>query len=370
MIDTGSLSIADAGQISSSAHLGSEGNGGNIEIKANEVSLSGYYDDGFLVHQSSILSETYGKGNAGNIMIDTGSLSIADAGQISSSAYSDSEGNGGNIEIKANEVSLSGYYDNGFLVHQSSILSETHGKGDAGNITMDTGSLSVDDAGQISTTSWGSGEGNGGDIEIKADDVSLSGYYDDGVLFYQSSIVSETYGGGNAGNIMIDTGSLSVADAGQISTTAWSGSEGNGGSITIKAGDRITISGHYDSGQGVYPAWIKSETFGAGSAGDISIETGSLFISDDGQISTSAREGSGGSGGDITIKADDAVSIVGYYDSGQAVYGSSIASETFGKGDAGNITVDTGSLLIADAGGISSSAREGSERRQHTHQRE
>ncbi|MEO5356969.1 MAG: S-layer family protein [Nitrospirae bacterium YQR-1] len=362
-IETGNLNLSDVGAIYANAREGSTGNSGDITIKATEtINISGYYDSGDGVYVSSIKSETYGSGDAGNITIETSNLNLSDVGTISSSAWAGSTGNGGDITIKATEaINIFGYYDSGDGVYYSGIINETHGSGDAGSITIETSNLNLTDAGAISSSAREGSTGNGGDITIRATDmISISGFYDSGDGVYVSSIKSETYGSGDAGNITIETSNLNLTDVGTISSSAREGSTGNGGDITIKATETISISGYYDSGSGFYSSKIISEAYGSGDAGNITIETGNLNLSDVGTISSSARSGSTGNGGDITIKATETINISGYYDLGSGLSSSKISSETFGNGDAGNITIETGNLNLFDVGTISSSAREGS----------
>jgi large exoprotein involved in heme utilization and adhesion len=284
-------------------------------------------------------------------------LSITDDGSITTSARTGSEGDGGNITIKAaDNVSISGHHILGDDIYFSGIFSETSGKGKAGDITIETGNLSITDAGRITTSARTGSEGNGGNITISAKDtVSISGHYDSGNGVYSSSIVSETSGKGRAGDITIETGNLSIADAGSITATARAGSEGKGGNLSITARDTVSISGQYDSGKGVFSSGLKSETFGKGGAGNISIDTNKLRITDAALITTRAREGSKGDGGNIVITAR-AVNISGFYETLEGLYPSGIFSETSSSGNGGAITVSGQSIYLKDRGLISASS--------------
>lgn len=359
IIETGSLSITGGGWISTSALEGSEGNGGDITIRAKDsIDISGYYDSGSYVNSSSILSETYGKGSTGKIVIETGSLNITGSGKISTNAWGTSEGNGGDITVRAaDSIVISGYYNRGTHVYNSGIFSETEGKGSTGDITIETGKLSLAGAGRISTSAQEGTKGKAGSITIKADDsVTISGFYDSGDVFYSSGVFSETFGSGKAGDITIETGRLNISNAGWISTSAWTGSEGDGGNITVRAKDSVTISGYYDRGPTVRTSGIFSETDGKGKAGDITIKTGDLSLTNAGMISTGVGENGEGDGGSIKIRADNSIAISGYYYSHNIINSSGIFSDTGGKGKAGDIMIETGSLSITDVGWISTSS--------------
>ncbi len=362
-ITSGSLSLSNAGEIRSDAFFLSTGAAGDITINATgAVSISGYYDAGQgNVYSTEISSSTNGPGNAGNISITSGSLSLSNAGYISTDALFFSTGTAGAITINATgAVSISGYYDFGQgNVWPSYISSSTLGPGNAGNISITSGSLSLSNAGAISTVAQSGSTGSAGEITIiAAGPVSISGYYDAAQgIFYPSYISSDTFGSGNAGNIFITSGSLALSNAGDISTDAASSSAGIAGDITINAAGAVSV---YGAGQGnVIASAITSDTSGPGKGGNISITSGSLSLSNAAYISTDALSGSTGAAGDITIIAAGVVSISGYYDAGQGIlYPSHISSDTFGPGNAGNISIIT-PLFMADEGAISSSTASG-----------
>ncbi|MBF0567440.1 MAG: S-layer family protein [Nitrospirae bacterium] len=363
-IQTNDLSIANTGLISTSALSGSSGNAGDITIKASgSINISGYYDTGNGgIYSSGVYSETYGKGNAGSISVETNNLNITDLGTITTTAMPGSTGSGGNINIKASDtVDISGYYAVSGGVYSTGIYSETYGKGDAGSIDIETKNLTLTDVGTITTTSLSGSTGKSGNITIKASDsINITGYYDADDGAYVSGIYSETLGKGDAGSINIETSNLNISDAGRISTTAMSGSTGSGGNINIKASGTVNISGYYAGSDGFYSSGIYSETDGIGNAGSINVETSNLNLANTGLITTTARPGSTGSGGNINITASDTINISGYYAGSDSFYSSGIYSETSGKGSAGGINIETNNLSLTNAGTISTSADSGS----------
>ncbi|WP_420266835.1 beta strand repeat-containing protein [Candidatus Magnetominusculus dajiuhuensis] len=363
-VQTKNLSITNTALISTSALPGSSGNAGDITIKASgSINISGYYDTGNDgIYSSGVYSETYGKGNAGSISVETNNLNITDLGTITTTAMPGSTGSGGNINIKASDfINIAGHYAVSGGVYSTGIYSETFGQGNAGSIDIQTKNLTLTDVGTITTTSLSGSTGKSGNITIKASDsINITGYYDAGDGAYVSGIYSETLGKGDAGSINIETSNLNISDAGRISTTAMSGSTGSGGNINIKASDFINITGYYAGSDGFYSSGIYSETDGIGNAGSINVETSNLNIANTGLITTTARPGSTGSGGNINIKASDTVNISGYYVGSDSFYSSGIYSETSGKGSAGGINIETNNLSLTNAGTISTSADSGS----------
>src|SRR5262249_37518382 len=135
---------------------------------------------------------------------------------------------------------------------------------------------------------------------------------------------------GNAGDVTVTAGALSIANNGAI-VSSTSGS-GKGGSVTVTAGTLTIVS----NGE------IFSSTFGPGNAGSVAARVaGGLVIDGTGDdpnfvtgISSRANAGSTGNAGSVTLTAGR-LSIVN---------GGSIASDTSGPGDGGGVLVTAGTL--------------------------
>ena len=154
--------------------------------------------------------------------------------------------------------------------------------GNAGDVVITTPSLQLIGGSRINTTTASSGRG--GNVTINANSISMSGEnsgFETEPLFnlgttQSSGIYTRTIGGnctgpcGNAGDITIQTGSLSLGSGSQINSGTTS--SGRGGNITINASDTIGISGTLSTGQ---PGGIFSRTIGAdpdaGSGGNITL---------------------------------------------------------------------------------------------------
>ena len=162
-----------------------------------EISLSG----------NSSAVDASGNGG-GNINVAGRNISLNDSSAIEANTLGD--GTGGTIDIFATEsVNLSGVENENNFVSGISNRAFANATGNAGNINIETGSLSIGDRAAIFATS--SGQGNAGNINIDADSVSLASQ---GNI---SSILSfvNSDGTGNAGNINIDAAN-SVRLQGQI----------------------------------------------------------------------------------------------------------------------------------------------------------
>lgn len=323
-VRTGSLSLTDSSLSSSTFGNGS---GANIFIKAGGIFLNngGIFSN---VQKGAV-------GNAGNLTIDAGSISLINGSELNSGTYE--QGNAGNININAQDISIDGKNDQIFSRIISDVSSE--GVGKAGNIQINTNSLKVTNGAVIRSDILG--KGDGGNITINARDSISS----DGDSSISTRVLGQAINKG--GDIQITTGSLSLTNGAKIATSV--NGQGNAGDIIVNARDTIKLDGL----DGVYnaPGGIESDLLGGmGKGGNIQIATGSLLVTNGAAVSsgTSAL----GDAGNITINARDKVAIQGF---GSSTAISHVGSTAVGNktiGNAGNIRITTGELLLKDGGGI------------------
>jgi filamentous hemagglutinin family protein len=289
-IDTERLRLSNGGNISTSV-LEGQGQGGNLVVRAtdsiNITGVGGERLDGSFA-PSGLFAElqTGGIGSGGSIDVTTGRLNLSNGGAISAATFN--QGNGGNIGINAEQIDLRG---------SSAIITQVDDKaqGNAGNISIQTQLLNVQEESGISSATFGNG--NAGNLTVKANNISLIG--SNGGLF--TGITSSVYEGANGkgGDIDITTNNLDIRDHAQII----SGSLGIGeaGDIRINA-NVLKIIGKLSA--------IASST-NAGNGGDINLNIADLLLLRDGAfISTTAgRSQAGGDGGNININSKFIVAI-------------------------------------------------------------
>ncbi|MBD1937779.1 filamentous hemagglutinin N-terminal domain-containing protein [Microcoleus sp. FACHB-68] len=344
-VETGRLTLLDGARIGSSTS--GQGNGGNLTIWATEsVTLSGLDASG---NASTLLAIVASEvtGDAGNLTVETARLTLLDGAAIGSSTLG--QGNGGNLTVRATEsVTLSGLNASGL----SSTLNTVVGPkatGDGGNLTVETGRLTLSDgAGIISSTL---GQGNGGNLTVSAtESVTLSGLDASGFSSTLNTGVLSSEAIGDAGNLTVETAQLTLLDGASISSST--GGQGNGGNLTIRATESVTLSGLTASGIG---SNLQTDVVGpkaTGDAGSLTVETAQLNLSDGASISSSTL--GQGNGGNLTVSATESVTLSGLNAFG---FGSNlntaVGSEAFG--DAGSLTVETAQLTLLDGASISSS---------------
>ena len=402
-ITTGSLTITN--QASLDATSSGQGNAGDIIVNASDsIAIEGNDPSSFFNTEIDVSSET--EGNAGNIELNTGSLTLNDgaglntsniangrAGNITINAtdnVSFSNGSnlfvvgaeGGSIQIDAKNLSLTA--GSSFLVGINSVLNATgdivfDGENDSfasgivnilpenlsgsiGEINVTAQNLTITNGAKIQ--SFVTGTADSGDINLDiANSIKVDGFgefpIENQTGFLPSEISSRVFnfGTGNAGSININTQNLELSRNGAIRST--NDGTGNAGNININA-KQISIS--EQGNLNIIPSNISAGNSGEGTGGNININTDSLFIGDGGDIDASASNLSGGEvgdGGDITITATDTVFIEGtgffYGMANEINEGSSgiIANVLNATGDAGDIKIDTAKLIVTDRASIS-----------------
>ena len=337
--------------------LGAE-TGGTLAVTASEsVEVIGTSADGQF--SSGLSTESSGSGEAGDLTIDTSRLLVRDGAEVSASTFG--EGKGGSINITTGTMSASG---------AATLTAHTFGRGNAGNVTItatDSVSLegsstgigsqvfedAVGNGGSISITTGTmsasngatlvantSGQGNAGDVTITAtDSVSLDGSSTGiGSQVFENAV-------GNGGSISITTGTMSASNGATL--VANTSGLGNVGDVTIRAADSVSLDG---MGKDTQVTGIGSQVLpkGVGDGGSIDITTATMSLSGGALVLTSTSgEGNGGS---LQITASDSVEVIGTRTNGQ--YGSGLFTQSDRSGNAGDLTIDTGRLLVRDGGQI------------------
>ncbi|WP_292778070.1 filamentous hemagglutinin N-terminal domain-containing protein [Nostoc sp. NMS9] len=335
-INAATLSLIDVAQLQTVTREASDtqpagrGDAGNVNVNVTGIVDIAGEKNGL---GSGIFSsvETGTVGNGGNITIDSGSFLLRDSAQLSASTSG--QGNGGNITIDSGSLSLQ---------YGTALIASTHGRGNAGNVTVrarDAVSL-ADNAGIVSIVEAG-GVGKGGNIDINAATLSLI----DGATLQtltREAFDGQLAGRGDAGNVNVNvTGIVDIAGrkngfASGITSQVNTGTQGNGGNITIDSGSFSLRDG----------AGLQASTFGQGNAGNVTVRARDAVSLADAEILSQVEAGGVGKGGNIEIKA----ATLSLIDGALLVTATSEASDgqLAGRGDAGNVNVNvTGKVDIA-----------------------
>ncbi len=305
-VDRSSLHFAPGSDVSLSA--------GTIDIRGGDLSVEG----------GGIRLTAVGKGT-GPVSL-RGAVPAAAAGVLTmeSASLSSSGDGGGSIVIRAGDARIT----------DSQVMADNSGANDAQQgIDLAASSLTLS-ADLIATAAQGGGDGGSVDIAVGGALQVLDG----------SAIGSTTYSAGDAGNVAVVAGDLVVA--GGVGSETAPGSSGNAGEVNVIA-QRLTVA---DGGL------ISSNTAAAGDAGAVSIEADHVTI-----------DGKGGFAGVQSIASPDSTGDAGAL---RVVAGTMevfnegiVSSGTEGAGNAGEVEVQAGDLVLDGQGGsavIGSEAGSGS----------
>ncbi len=389
--------IAVTGKLDSRTTSGNGGNGGAITLfAANDINIAGCLE-------SSSVSDSGSVGNGGAIYLSSTGGSITTSGVnpylgAYSQSMTGSAGNGGNISLfAAKDINV------GDVSSQSHSRSVTGGNG--GNLSLFAAGGSIT-TGYLLSSSYselrdyydsGAG-GHGGAISIfaantiKIDSINSTGAMGGNITIEShapfalnnSVISSDTFGSGKGGDIQITAPAISLTGGAQISASTHS--SGGGGDITLRVSDFVELSGATTNppkgvfslgfatippGQylggfiptgnlpvdnniddapplppptgTIFPSGLFTQTTigSTGSAGNLRIETGRLSINDGAAIATTTF-GQGSNAGNISVLANDSISIAN---------GSILSGVAGGaRGDSGTIELQTRSLSLTGGG--------------------
>ena len=324
------------------------GKGGNIDIQADQIVFTGSTATSGPRLLSGIEAEMLGPGDGANVHITANSLQLTAGAEVSTGPFNNSAtGNAGSINIVANDILISGL--SGTLPSQLSSGTVTRGRG--GNITINTGTLTVTNDGRISLTT--SSSGSGGTLDVTAQQIVLDGGPSPrfGVI-----VSSATSSSGPAGAIRIHTGTLDVKDGAVIKT---SGGTGDGGPIEITA-DSILISA---TNNVTRPTGLFANTTGVGRGGSITIKTGTLELDNGATLNTSVSTSSipvgfpvNAKGGTIDVTADSVI-IGGRNSAGQSAGISADSTTTVVAANAGDIHLAAQNVSLKDGGFLSTTTK-------------
>ena len=266
------------------------------------------------VLSSSIITANFDAGKAGKLVLDANQIEIVAGGNITSSVIGN--GRGGDITVNATEsITIKGFDENTFS--PSLISSISFKQGNAGDLTINTARLKIQDSGRIDSTTFA--DGNAGNLQLNASEsvevtgASLNPFIPSSIssaaIINPVPIIREALAlpdlpSGDSGSLTITTPQLKVADAAQITV----------------------------------------QNDGLGSAGNLDIFADSIILEPGGNVRASTRSGNGGNinlnMADLLIQGDRSI----------------ISAEAKGTGNGGNITIDAAAIVIRQKSSIDASA--------------
>ena len=338
---TGLLELRRGGRIDS--FVRQDGDAGHIRIAAEEVALRPRDRDARLAGAAiQTVVRNFATGNAGDLRVTTGDLTIGNLGTLFASTFGD--GDAGDIFVDvARRLSIrSGSGTTGIQTIAGPGEGDARFTGDAGSIFIRAGEFVMEGGPRVRAVTQTRGQG--GSIRIEAESLRLSQPDPPargGATVIESSSVQRRQSDGfvdergNAGSIFIDVeNDLVMEGKTAIRSDALGGGPANAGSVTIRAGsmviDDLEIGDNVQDSRGIRTVVSSNpgDPLATGQGGEIDIDVAGPITMRGARIE--AFTSGDGDAGDITIRADSL----------DLLRDGIISAATFGNGDAGSITFD------------------------------
>ncbi len=313
---------------------------GSVTLNTKNITLDGRLDEVFSGVSSIVNQDTFG--NAGTIEITADFLTLENGALILAST--DGNGDAGRINLRINETLL---IDNETFEGTdtatgiaSQVFTEGIGQGDL--IDISAKNLIVRNGGVISATTEGAGDS--GDISIKVTEAAIF----DGFAEFPSGAFTETNSdGGAGGDLAINAGRLEITNGAQLRATT--SSSQNAGNISTTVDNDVEIIGANlpaDENSGIF---VSAAAGSAGNGGKVTLTSNDLSVLDGGRIASDTA--GKGNAGDIKVDVTNDITIDG---TGSGVFANTLESST---GDGGSIDIDPIFIRLTDGGQFSVSAQ-------------
>lgn len=354
MIGTRRLNVSGGSQIyTSTAGLG---NAGDLTIYASdsvELTGEGPIAPGGIFAQTNITPEgVTGTGNGGRLLIETNHLRVSNGSRVQVSTFG--RGDAGELIIRANDIEVFNTseerrFSTGVFAEVANPANTgirggagLRAEGNGGNLTIEAERLSIRNGGEVSSSTRS--DGDAGRLRVHASDsIELVGIdsRSNSPSFLGANVFRVARGQG--GNVSLRTDRLSVRDGGQVSVRTLG--EGNAGILRVRANEIIEVTGRTpDRRPSELSAAVEASSTGRG--GSLILSTHRLQLTDGARISanTSGQRGAG------NIRVRDAETVILSNRSGI-----STAINQGAAGQGGSINLETGTLRLNGLARISSS---------------
>ncbi len=214
--------------------------------------------------------------------------------------------------------------------NRGGLNSNSNGQGNAGNITVNSGSLVLKDDSTITSNAKElSSQGNAGDIKINADSILLV-----------NSTIAANANRGNAGEVILKADNITFKNGSNIDTNTRKNTLGNAGKIEVIA-KSILLENEpqfVNKQPGIINS-LGSVTNSKGNAGEIKIEAEEIILRNRGGIGIDTKNE--GNAGKLTINT----SLL-QLENSRVQDNAGINSNSSGSGKAGELTINADKILL------------------------
>ncbi|MDJ0901263.1 MAG: filamentous hemagglutinin N-terminal domain-containing protein [Xenococcus sp. MO_188.B8] len=329
-VEGGNLT-AEAGNI----ELGSVGDNSLVQLNSTDSGWSLDYSEvsNFQdINLSQASSLEVSGNNGGNVQLQGRQVIITDGSAILADTFGDRDG--GKLQINASELLVvAGTSENlPFISRLSTDVAPT-ATGNGGDIELNAGSLIVTGGAQVLSSSYSGG--NTGNIKVIAENVELSS---GSRIANPSGLFTLVFNSGNGGNLDIETSNISVLDGAEAAALTFD--EGKGGNLNVNA-NHIEVIGTSPGGKS---SSFSSNSEGFGDGGNLSINSKFLRIADGGLIQSSVF--GSGNGGNLKVNATEVELFGGAPQVGPSGLFATVESEA--TGNSGKLYINAQFLSITD----------------------
>jgi len=258
-------------------------------------------------------------GTGGNVTLDIAdSLTVQNGGVISASTVG--AGNAGLVTVTARNLLVDGMGS----ALPTGLAGSTQSTGAGGDINLTIAdTLTVQNGGQISASTRGTGTGNAGSVTVSAGKsmILTGGAVKDGI-FFPSGLFVSAVSTGQAGDLSVTTPASIISDGARIFATS---TRTTGGNLLINAADLRLFNG----GQ------ISTSVFGDlnTTGGNVEINSRTVVALDGSTVTAKAKQGKGGN---ILVNTEAFL-----YDAPSIDDVLNASSESTVTGNQGSVTINT-----------------------------
>ena len=339
VVDAENISVTNGATISTS-NRGS-GIAGNLSVSADQIEVDGLASIGEIFSDvSSISSTVFASGRGGEVVVDANTISVTNGAGISTSNRG--EGDSGSLSVSANQIDLDGFAAIGETAFSvSGITSQVFASGTGGATIVEADTISVTNGATISTSNI-AGSGTAGNLSVTADStIDLDGFAavaePDRTV---SGISSQVFASGTGGEVVVDASNILVTGSAVISTSNIEG-DGAAGDLLVIA-DQIRLDGFGAIEESRFGFGITSEVLASGTGGNVTVEAGDIFVTNNATIST--RTAGIRDAGQLDVSATDRVELR---------EGGTISSESFTAANSGEVLLTAGDVVLRNGAEIS-----------------
>ena len=235
------VSLADGARIS--AETRGSGKGGSVDLQVGSLTATGGFStDTVLISSAVAAAASGGAGPAGTVTITADSILLKDGGQVLGSTFG--AGVGGSVDIDTRIIRVTGVFvDAAGAFFPSGVFgsAEVGSTGPGGTIQLTAQQLDLQDGGRVTGSTLG--QGNGGQVVVNADQITIGRAVVLGDRTLDSGILATADAGsnGSAGTVTVQGGAITVRTGGSISGR--SASPGGAGEVTVTANRSVRVEG-------------------------------------------------------------------------------------------------------------------------------